>query len=68
MLRTLSYVGPAALALSLGGCNGAFWGNLFVLAITVGIFFGTLALGRTGSASTRSARADASSSTSSGRR
>lgn len=47
-------------ALSLTGCNGAFWGNLVVLAVTVGIFFGTLALGRA-SAATRSA--DASSST-----
>lgn len=48
------------LALALTGCNGAFWGNLIVLGVTVGIFFGTLALGRT-SAATRSA--DASSST-----
>lgn len=47
-------------ALSLTGCNGAFWGNLVVLAVTVGIFFGTLALGRA-SAATRST--DASSST-----
>lgn len=55
-----------ALALTLTGCNGAFWGNLLVLGVTVGIFFGTLALGRA-SAATRSA--DASTSTqSSGRR
>ncbi len=53
-----------ALALCLGGCNGAFWGNLLVLGVTVGIFFGTLALGRA-SAATRSA--DASTSQSSGR-
>lgn len=58
MTRTI----PLALAgLSLMGCNGAFWGNLLVLGVTVGIFFGTLALGRA-SAATRSA--DASSSTS----
>lgn len=35
-----------ALALGLTGCNGALWGNLMVLGVTVGIFFGTLALGR----------------------
>ena len=48
------------LALSLGGCQGAFWGNLIVLGVTVGIFFGTLALGRSGAA-TRSAEASTSS-------
>jgi hypothetical protein len=30
----------------LSGCNGAFWGNLLVLGITIGIFVGTLSLGR----------------------
>jgi len=30
----------------LSGCGGAFWGNLVVLAITAGIFVGTLSLGR----------------------
>lgn len=28
------------------GCNGAIWGNLAVLAISVGIFMGTLSLGK----------------------
>ncbi len=51
----------ALVALSLTGCNGAFWGNLVVLAVSVGIFFGTLALGRA-SAATRSAEASSSSS------
>lgn len=59
---------PIALALAsaplLGGCNGALVGNVVVLMVTVGIFFGTLSLGRTGmtrtgSDATRSA--DASS-------
>lgn len=27
-------------------CNGAMWGNLGVLAVSVGIFMGTLSLGR----------------------
>ncbi|MGF1467776.1 MAG: hypothetical protein ACFCGT_16755 [Sandaracinaceae bacterium] len=42
------------------GCHGAFWGNLAVLAVTVGIFFATLALGRSTSA-TASAEASRSS-------
>jgi hypothetical protein len=33
-------------ALFLGGCNGAFVGNIVVLFVSVGIFFGTLNLGR----------------------
>lgn len=53
-----------ALAFALTGCNGAFWGNLVVLGVTVGIFFGTLGLGR---ASTATRSAEASSSTQSGR-
>lgn len=66
MSKTFNVVALSALGLSLAGCNGAFWGNLLVLGVTVGIFFGTLALGRA-SAATRSA--DASTSTqSSGRR
>lgn len=51
---------PASLLLA--GCSAAVWGNLVVLGITVGIFVGTLSLGRsteaTGSdgSATRSAR------------
>jgi hypothetical protein len=30
----------------MGGCNGAFVGNIVVLFVSVGIFFGTLNLGR----------------------
>jgi ABC-type Na+ efflux pump permease subunit len=53
--------GALALALGSAGCSGAplagaFWGNLLVLGVTVGIFFGTLALGRS-SAATQSAEA-----------
>jgi hypothetical protein len=36
---------PVAL-LSMSGCEGAMWGNLAVLAISLGIFMGTLTLGR----------------------
>jgi hypothetical protein len=56
----------AGLALALGGCNGAFIGNFVVLGLTLGVFFGTLGLGRTqrpsagGSSSPSSTSADRS--------
>ena len=44
MLRTLAL---ASIALpSLCACQGVVWGNLVVLALTVGIFMGTVTLGR----------------------
>ena len=43
-----------ALPLLLTGCNGALVGNVIVLGVTFGIFFGTLRLGRTGTEATRS--------------
>ncbi len=49
--------------LLLTGCNGAFWGNLVVLGITVGIFLATLSLGRSREA-TRTADESASSTSS----
>lgn len=36
-----------ACALGAAGCNGAFIGNFVVLGLTLGVFFGTLGLGRT---------------------
>lgn len=42
--RMLAFL-PVAL-LSMSGCEGAMWGNLAVLAISLGIFMGTLTLGR----------------------
>ncbi len=37
----------AALApLAVMGCSGAFFGHMAVLMLTLGIFFGTLSLGR----------------------
>lgn len=50
--------------LLLSGCNGAFWGNFIVLGITVGIFLGTLSLGRARDAAAASASRSASSSSS----
>lgn len=43
--------GRALAVLAVGvtcvaGCEGAIWGNLAVLAVSVGIFMGTLSLGR----------------------
>ena len=59
---------PFALALAsaplLGGCNGALVGNLVVLGVTVGIFYGTLSLGNSrisGSSGTASRSAESSS-------
>jgi len=51
------------LPILLAGCNGAFWGNLVVLGVTVGIFLGTLSLGR--SSKSTSTGDDGASSTSS---
>lgn len=37
----------AALApIAIAGCSGAFMGHVAVLAVTIGIFVGTLSLGR----------------------
>jgi hypothetical protein len=36
----------SGLLLTLSGCEGAMWGNLAVFAISLGIFMGTLTLGR----------------------
>jgi hypothetical protein len=43
--RLLATVALGSLPL-LSACQGAVWGNLAVLAITVGIFVGTISLGR----------------------
>ncbi|MBX3275631.1 MAG: hypothetical protein KF729_35555 [Sandaracinaceae bacterium] len=59
MRKTYSLLVLGTWASLLGGCQGAIWGNLLVLGITVGIFFGTLALGRS-SAATASAEASTS--------
>ena len=45
--------------LLLAGCNAAMWGNLAVLGVTFGIFFGTIGLGRAAD----TIRTDATSST-----
>ncbi|MDP3275949.1 MAG: hypothetical protein Q8Q09_12185 [Deltaproteobacteria bacterium] len=48
----------ALLALALGGCQGVVWANLAAMAVTVGLFLGTVQLRRVssvGSAVTSSA-------------
>ncbi|MEM7449057.1 MAG: hypothetical protein AAF355_12525 [Myxococcota bacterium] len=41
------------------GCSGAAWGNLIVLGVTIGIFFGTLSLGRSAEQATSERSASA---------
>lgn len=38
------------LGAAVAGCIGTLWGSLFVFALVIAIFYGTLALGRTSSA------------------
>lgn len=54
----------AIASTALTGCVGVFWGNLLVVAMTFGIFYGTLALGRVRSDATRSGGPAASHSSS----
>lgn len=60
-MKRVTMFSTLAAPLLLGGCSGAYWGNLIVLGISAGIFFGTLSLGRTSDA----ARSRADSSTNS---
>jgi len=43
---TRTIAAPLLSALVLCSCQGVVWGNLAVLALTVGIFLGTISLGR----------------------
>jgi hypothetical protein len=43
-VRTLAVLALGTVC--IGGCEGTLWGNLAVLAVSVGIFMGTLNLGR----------------------
>ncbi|MFN7698438.1 MAG: hypothetical protein ACK6CU_21280 [Deltaproteobacteria bacterium] len=44
--NTSALVLASVCALGAAGCNGAFLGNFVVLGLTLGVFFGTLGLGR----------------------
>ncbi len=50
----LAAIAPIAVA----GCSGAFLGHCAVLAVTVGIFVGTLSLGRRAAAPAAAPQAD----------
>lgn len=47
---SIRMLGPIAMAivtsLAASGCQGVIWGNVAILAISLGIFMGTLSLGR----------------------
>jgi len=45
-MRFVRFGALALLGLPLAGCQAAIWGNVLVFAISVGIFMGTLSLGR----------------------
>lgn len=46
MIIKLAPVGILALAALVPHCSGTVWGNLFLLLIVTGIFFGTVSLGQ----------------------
>ncbi len=46
MNRTIRLAMLSAAPLVLSGCNAALWGNMLVLGVSFGIFWGTLSLGR----------------------
>ncbi len=48
------------VALAAGGCAGVLWGQLLVLGVALGIFVGTLALGRPASVHSTASEASAS--------
>jgi hypothetical protein len=44
MTNLVRFLVVSALFILMAGCNGAVWGNLAVLGVSVGIFMGTLFL------------------------
>lgn len=57
--KTLALAPLTLAALALTGCSGAFVGNIFVVFVAVGVFFGTLGLGRgTGSSTSTASHTD----------
>ena len=45
-MKLIAFFLAALAPLVVAGCSGAFLGHLAVLAVTLGIFFGTLSLGK----------------------
>ena len=58
----LAPIGILALAAGVPHCTGTVWGNLFLLLIVTGIFFGTVSLGQGSRSKSPSALADNESS------
>ena len=58
MILKLAPVALLALALLVPLCTGTVWGNLLLLLIVCGIFFGTISLGQTVSSKGDKALAD----------
>jgi hypothetical protein len=54
----LAPIGILALAALVPHCTGTIWGNLFLLLIVTGIFFGTVSLGQSARSKTPRALAD----------
>lgn len=63
MLKALTSMALVVGSMVLSGCNGALVGNVIVLGVTFGIFFGTLRLGR----NTEATRSEAPTSSTAGR-
>jgi len=54
----LASIGILALAALVPQCTGTIWGNLFLLLIVTGIFFGTVSLGQSARSKTPRALVD----------
>jgi hypothetical protein len=54
----LASIGILALAAFVPQCTGTIWGNLFLLLIVTGIFFGTVSIGQAVRTKTPRALAD----------
>jgi len=54
----LASIGILAVAAFVPQCTGTIWGNLLLLAIVTGIFFGTVSLGQAPRSETPRALAD----------
>jgi hypothetical protein len=58
MIIKLAPIGILALAALVPHCSGTVWGNLLLLLIVTGIFFGTVSLGGASRAKTPEELAD----------
>jgi hypothetical protein len=61
VILKLAPVALLALALLVPLCTGTVWGNLLLLLIVCGIFFGTISLGQTAGTKSRKPLGDTQS-------